>query len=126
MNFQRSILWTFICLGWLIQQNDAQAQRLKQVLPATIGNQISVDYLNDQVAYAVTSEGYVSKTTDGGTNWIQINNFPRTAYDIEFISPTTGFVLGYHSSLRDGGIYKTTDGAHTWTKVNVGSALLYG
>ena len=122
MNFQRSILWTFICLGWLIQQNDAQAQRLKQVLPAAIGNQISVDYLNDQVAYAVTSEGYVSKTTDGGTNWIQVYNFPRTAYDIEFVSTTTGFVVAAYAA--NGGIYRTTDGGHTWTKVNVGNAFL--
>lgn len=61
------------------------------------------------------------KTTDGGTNWVAVNDsaFGAISGDtwrrLDFISPNFGYF--YESGLNPQTIYKTTDGCKTWKKV---------
>jgi hypothetical protein len=61
--------------------------------------------------------GTIFKTTDGGLSWVeQSSSLNVDFYDIFFLNPTYGYVVG---SL--GAIYKTTNGGLTWTKQESGT-----
>ena len=61
------------------------------------------------------------KTTDGGTNWVAVNDSAFGAYSgdtwrrLDFFSPNFGYF--YESGLNPQTIYKTTDGCKTWEKM---------
>jgi photosystem II stability/assembly factor-like uncharacterized protein len=49
------------------------------------------------------------KTTNGGASWVSQTAFPSTLFDVGFINPDTGWVIG-----RSGTILKTTNGGSSW------------
>jgi len=67
------------------------------------------------------------KTTDGGTNWISVNDSVLGAFSgdtwrrLDFISPNFGYF--YESGLNPQSMYKTTDGCKTWKKVQTPSSV---
>jgi len=59
------------------------------------------------------------KTTNGGRTW-RIQRLPGRlqAVDVEAISATTAYAVGYRGDLSSGGmIAKTTDGGAHWVRV---------
>ncbi len=70
---------------------------------------------------------YFLKTTDGGTNWVAVNDSSFGAYSgdtwrrLDFTSPNIGYF--YESGLNPQNIYKTTDGCNTWKKVQIFSPV---
>jgi photosystem II stability/assembly factor-like uncharacterized protein len=81
----------------------------------------AIQFLNENLGYAVGQRGLALKTTDGGTSWTQILP-PDTASSIVsnlalfFINENVGFVVGKIASNVDI-IRKTTDGGQSWTNI---------
>jgi len=63
-------------------------------------------------------QGVVSKTTDGGANWInyQYNDTSGSVNGMYFINANTGFICG-GTRVR---VHKTTDGGVTWSDISTG------
>ena len=67
-----------------------------------------IGYLND-------SEN-ISKTTDGGFNWVTIQNLSPNIYDerlIDFTTESIGFCV-----TDSDGAYKTIDGGQSWNIIH--------
>ncbi len=62
------------------------------------------------------------KTTDGGQNWVSVNDSAFGAYSgdtwrrIDFINADVGYF--FESGVSPQRLYKTTDGCHTWHMTN--------
>jgi len=54
----------------------------------------------------------VSKSTDGGSTWTSVFTTPDGIWSIDFVSRTTGWVVGVTSAAR------TSDGGSTWKSVS--------
>jgi photosystem II stability/assembly factor-like uncharacterized protein len=66
--------------------------------------------LNKDTAVAVGGDGVIARTTDGGTNWIQIaKGTVPPLHTVWFVNADTGYAAG-------DGILKSTDGGLTWKK----------
>jgi photosystem II stability/assembly factor-like uncharacterized protein len=72
------------------------------------------------ILYAASDEGGVYKSTDGGTNFLPVNNGLPTK-KVCFIAIHSKNPDIVWASLEDGhGVYKTTDGGATWKSSSVG------
>ena len=83
-------------------------------------------FINENVGWFAIwyiEQGYFAteliKTTDGGESWFQVYlGVNEHIYDVEFVNPDTGWIVGYLELL--GYIFKsTTDGGTTWTDKTV-------
>ena len=77
---------------------------------------------------AAVLNGRLEITTDAGLNWnsatLPAHTFPMA---LDFVSPTTGWVLTFSSTRVERPIlYKTTDGGRIWHKEFEGSANAFG
>lgn len=72
----------------------------------------SLFFLNTQTGYISTSNQRVFKTTDGGTNWLQISgglgSFSGSILSVQFYNEMTGWCSG------NACIFKTTNGGVNW------------
>jgi len=75
--------------------------------PHLFSPQVAVIGLDCRNFNANTTEPYIYKTTDGGTNW-QVSGYPGG--EIIFLDADEGFALSRE-------IHKTTDGGQIWTHV---------
>ncbi len=81
----------------------------------------AIQFLNENLGYAVGQRGLALKTTDGGATWTQIIP-PDTASALSsnlalcFINDNLGFIVGKIAANVDI-IRKTTDGGQSWTNV---------
>ncbi|MAW95006.1 MULTISPECIES: YCF48-related protein [unclassified Leeuwenhoekiella] len=68
------------------------------------------------VGHAVTDNGIILKTVDGGQNWYKTrdnsNTSPSNYLAVYFINENIGFASQEHSNM-----YKTTDAGETWVKI---------
>ena len=85
-----------------------------------------IDPQTPSTIYAVTLDGKILKSIDGGTNWSPVNfGLPTdvaglygiTSLAIDPRNPTTIYA---GNGLRGGGVFKTTDGGESWNAVNSG------
>ena len=83
------------------------------------GNRIDdIFMLDTHTGYAVSGDGKIVKTTDGGNNWTMLlQNTTVYCRSVEFINTEKGFVGGFPINGNNGtGIFRrTTDGGATWT-----------
>ena len=83
------------------------------------GNRVDdVFMVDNQTGYAVSGDGTVVKTTDGGSHWFTINVNPWIyCRSVEFINAQKGFVGGFSmsASVNSNILRKTTDGGSSWT-----------
>lgn len=71
-----------------------------------------------QTGYAVSGDGQIVKTTDGGTNWLLLAQDDSVyCRSVEFTTAQKGFVGGFpvYATPTDNILRKTTDGGATWT-----------
>jgi len=84
---------------------------------------ISPNYSIDSTVFAGTYSG-VYKSTDGGTNWTQVNsglantNIKSLAISPDYSTDSTIFA-GTIQSGTSGGAYKSNNGGISWTQVNL-------
>ena len=79
--------------------------------PVPDGNTLrSVFFINDNIGWIVGSDGFITKTTNAGIDWIQLNS-GTNAYlkKVKFVDDQTGWAVG-----DSGIILKTTDGGSNW------------
>ena len=76
--------------------------------------------VDTQTGYAVCGDGKIAKTTDGGYNWVQIQEY-STIYcrSVEFITAQKGFVGSFSTNSSFTNILqKTTNGGVTWSDLS--------
>jgi len=79
----------------------------------------SVYCLNYNTVIAVGANGYIVKTTDGGTNWNVIpSNTNNTLYKVCFVDDSTGYAVGVH-----GTVLKTTNYGQSWANIGLNTNL---
>jgi len=78
-------------------------------------------FINDQTGYAATNSSQIFKTTNGGTNWNNIAPVNTPWGEIQFLNPTTGFVISNYD------LYKTTNSGNNWVSIlhNFGMQMNY-
>jgi len=71
--------------------------------------------VNAVVGYAVSGDGKIVKTTDGGENWhLILQTSGVYCRSVEFVDASKGFVGGFSNSGTNI-LRRTTDGGATWT-----------
>lgn len=78
--------------------------------------------VDTQTGYAVSGDGKIVKTTDGGNNWITLLQDNRVyCRSVEFINTQKGFVGGFPRGGSTGTniLRKTLDGGNTWTDLTL-------
>ena len=79
----------------------------------------SIHFVNEKTGWVVGEEGLISKTTDGGTTWVNQNSGTEAQLkSVFFIDENNGWAVGQHYS--DKAIYKTTDGGINWRELSTG------
>ena len=79
-----------------------------QSIPVSIGDLEAVTCVDVNTCWVVGSSGLILHTTDGGDSWIPQESGVTDNLDaVQFVSPTTGWIVGP--------ILHTTDGGQTWT-----------
>ncbi|MBV6479780.1 MAG: Ycf48-like protein [Ignavibacteria bacterium] len=75
-----------------------------------------MDLLNSTTAIAAGQQGIIYKSTDAGSNWINIDTISNHAYlwAVDFVNENTGWAVGNY-----GTVVKTTNGGNTWNYQNV-------
>jgi photosystem II stability/assembly factor-like uncharacterized protein len=85
------------------------------------GNRVDdIFMLNTQTGYAVSGDGKIVKTTDGGENWILMKQANIYCRSVEFINTQKGFVGGFsfNAGMDTNILRRTTDGGVTWTDLS--------
>jgi photosystem II stability/assembly factor-like uncharacterized protein len=97
---------TFAQNGWKVTNS-----------PAFIGRVDDIFMVNTQIGYAVSGDGRIVKSTDGGENWTTLLQTNETyCRSVEFINTQKGFVGGFPKTGSLINILRrTTDGGATWT-----------
>ncbi len=82
----------------------------------------AIFFVDENVGYMGGPWGLMGKTTDGGANWVTfgVPDFEEI-YDLFFISPDSGVVVGKPSMVRF-----TADGGNTWEEDPEITSLLAG
>lgn len=76
-------------------------------------------FLNETTGYAIT-QGFIVKTTDGGSTWTSITLPISTPLKkIQFTDSQTGYIIGGDNTF--GVLLKTIDGGQNWTVINLNS-----
>jgi photosystem II stability/assembly factor-like uncharacterized protein len=85
--------------------------------PGFAGRVDDIFMVNTQTGYAVSGDGKIVKSTDGGENWSTLlQNTSVYCRAVEFINTQKGFVGGFPNMGGTTNILRrTTDGGATWT-----------
>lgn len=72
----------------------------------------SISFLDDNIGFALSINGNISTTTNGGSTWKVVGSITETDnYScLDFPSPNIGY------ATANSWLYKTTDGGNTWTQ----------
>ena len=107
-----------LILGSGLLHHEASAQWVKAQLPApySTGYYLDIFFLDSDPNYgwACSLEGYVVRTTDGGTTWagvrvpIRAQNLGPDLESIQFLTPQIGYTSG------PAGIYRSYNGGASW------------
>ena len=75
--------------------------------------------INENTVVTVGDNGTITKTTDGGTTWVQKNfNTTYNLRKVQFASANVGYALGNYLNSLQGLLLKTIDGGENWNVVN--------
>ena len=75
--------------------------------------------VNKDTAVAVGENGYIVRTTNGGSHWDSVySTTTNTLYKITFLNDTVGYVCG-----TNGTVLKTTNSGLTWANIGISTSL---
>jgi photosystem II stability/assembly factor-like uncharacterized protein len=98
-----------LILGLYSQSSFAQWQKLNSGTQEELN---AIYFINKDIGYTCGRNGYVGKTTNGGSSWTDISiSKAFKLHDLYFIDSLTGYVVGLNAL-----IYKTIDGGINWTE----------
>jgi photosystem II stability/assembly factor-like uncharacterized protein len=105
---------------FLLSANAVSAQSWKLVSPLPTANPIyDIQFVDDDLVFAVGYNSQFLKSTDGGLNW-SISTVSAAAgaslLQVGFVNSSVGYV----TIQGEPGILKTTDGGQTWSSANGG------
>ena len=79
---------------------------------------LGVKFIDVNNGIAISSEGPVLRTTDGGTNWVQTDSLSGTVTDISYADSNNVFIVTQNTG--DGSrIYRSTNGGLNWILQNI-------
>lgn len=111
--FQNSLLVFFLLLNVVLTQSIAYSQSGWFPLPSGTNNSLlSIFFPNVNTGYIVGDLGIFSKTTNGGSTWINQNITPNVQLNSVFFTDVN---TGYTCST-DGYIMKTINGGMNWIR----------
>lgn len=76
-------------------------------------NYTDVCFINKNIGFVTSSDGYILKTLDGGINWTQSYNTYDRLSSVYFKNDSTGYATGPSGSLLN-----TTDTGRTWKEIS--------
>src|SRR5207247_7421885 len=80
--------------------------------------QITVDPQSPLTAWAATTGGHVYRTTNGGTNWTDLNaGLPHLTINDLLLDPDIANTV---YAATDVGVYRSVDGGQSWLPVGTG------
>ncbi|HJY63264.1 MAG TPA: YCF48-related protein [Ignavibacteria bacterium] len=90
--------------------------------PKPQGNTINaIDFVNDNLGFAVGEYGTILKTTNGGVTWQKQNSGTSTQFiSLDFVDQNTGYAGGTNQMLK-----KTTNGGQSWQDLTLPTAANY-
>jgi photosystem II stability/assembly factor-like uncharacterized protein len=86
-----------------------------QNVSLTNSNLHSVDFVDENIGWAVGKDNTIFKTIDGGDTWINQSTNSNRIYSVDFIDENIGYVVG------SANIRRTTDGGNTWIIQSIGT-----
>lgn len=107
------LLLFFLIVHCSLNIDNCYSQWVQQTLPLT-GAINDIGFLNKDTGFAAFDNGNLVRTTDGGKNWVMIQNFRIRQLDV--IDNTT--IYG-RQSPNGTTLYRTFDGGTTWDGVGV-------
>ena len=102
----------FLVAGWT--QLSAQWEEVQLPAPYNRGYYLDVFFLptNPLYGWACSIEGYIIRTTDGGTTW-QGSQIPNAFLEyVQFLTPQIGYASG------EAGVFRSTDGGRSWQDIS--------
>jgi photosystem II stability/assembly factor-like uncharacterized protein len=108
-------LYTCLLLSFQLLTVNAQWTQITSPFP---GNLWSMAFFTDNLGYMNTN-GYLLKTTDGGTTWTSTSILGNVDGDFSFPTSTVGYIAGDYDVIR-----KTTDQGATWTTLTINNQAL--
>ena len=110
----RHIILTVVILitGWV--SVSAQWEEVPIPAPYSRGYYLDVFFLpsNPQYGWACSIEGYIIRTTNGGTTWQGSEITGAFLEYVQFLTPLVGYASG------EAGVFRSTDGGRTWQDIS--------
>ncbi|MFH0895341.1 MAG: YCF48-related protein [Bacteroidota bacterium] len=96
----------------------SQDWQLLSPLPS-FSNYSSIHYADANTLYAVSFSGKIIKTTNGGTDWTELNSGTTTPLTSVYCADASHVYV----STLNGHVLKTSDGGSNWTPVFLGDSM---
>ena len=85
-----------------------------------VGQITDIYCINENTVVTVGDNGTITKTTDGGTTWVQKNfNTTYNLRKVQFGSAIVGYAIGFYTNSSQGILLKTINGGQNWNVVNI-------
>ncbi len=108
-----------ITLGFMSLTLFCHAQTWTILDSGTDNTLYTINFIDDQIGYAVGAAGTIIKTTNGGDDWtVQNSGVNSLLYACDFIDASNGVIAG-----DDGMVLKTNNGGGSWTEVASGTTV---
>lgn len=76
--------------------------------------------ITENFVVAVGNSGIITKTTDGGTTWVQKNiDATYNLTKVQFANTTTGYTIGTYQINNLGVLLKTSNGGENWSILDI-------
>ncbi|HEV2258505.1 MAG TPA: hypothetical protein VGS06_35740 [Streptosporangiaceae bacterium] len=97
------LLYRYGAVGW------------DQLPPWPLAQVSSLAAVSQDVAYAITDRGVLTRTQDGGMSWTQLLPVPAPAGQVDAVTPTTA--LAAQDQADAGAILRSDNGGRSWRQV---------
>jgi len=120
----RSVYFINAQTGWaagessfVLRTTDGGEYWIRHIIDPSVTSSIVIRFWDASMGFVCGSQG-MYKSTDGGLYWRNIPQlFMNPPYEIVFVTPQKGWLVGFMLASGDGGrgsLYQTTDGGESW------------